>query len=263
MTDGPLYLTRARLRTRRGEALASIAPILIAGASGDAAANGHRIVWMLFQETPDAGGVGNWRAPADGDGFLWRDEGDGRYLVLSRRPPTDPHNLFDLDEPKEFTPSLAIGDRLRFVLRANPTIATKSAVGCVKGEAKRRQRGQRVDVAMHALKSIPETDWEMKTGRAFERDGLVTRTVSDWLDRQGERAGFRRVADAPFSAANYIQVQIERRARNRAQRPAGISVVDLAGEIEVTDPSAFLAKLPLGFGSAKAFGCGLMLIRRA
>ena len=33
--------------------------------------------------------------------------------------------------------------------------------------------------------------------------------------------------------------------------------------IEVTDPPAFLARLAAGFGRAKAFGCGLMLIRRA
>lgn len=265
MTTGKLYLSRARLRARRGEALASIAPILIAGGAGDAAANGHRIVWMLFQETPDAGGSGNWRASVDGDGFLWRDEGDGRYLVLSRKRPTDSHGLFDLDEPKEFAPSLAIGDRLRFVLRANPTIAIKAEGGKGKPDEKARRRGKRVDVVMHALRHVPETDWDAKTGRAFERDRLVTRTASDWLDRQGERAGFRRDPDAPFIADNYTQVQIERRSgyRNQKGRPAGISVVDLEGHITVTDPAAFLAKLPLGFGSAKAFGCGLMLIRRA
>jgi CRISPR system Cascade subunit CasE len=70
-------------------------------------------------------------------------------------------------------------------------------------------------------------------------------------------------SEASFSAEGYTKIQIERTTRRSARRPAGISVVDLAGEIEVTDPSAFLARLPLGFGSAKAFGCGLMLIRRA
>ena len=40
-------------------------------------------------------------------------------------------------------------------------------------------------------------------------------------------------------------------------------LTDLTGEIAVTDPKAFLAKLAQGFGRAKGFGCGLMLIRRA
>ena len=35
------------------------------------------------------------------------------------------------------------------------------------------------------------------------------------------------------------------------------------GVVEVTDPTAFLSRLAQGFGSAKAFGNGLMLIRRA
>lgn len=40
-------------------------------------------------------------------------------------------------------------------------------------------------------------------------------------------------------------------------------ILDLVGRIEITDPAVFLAQLPLGFGPATAFGCGLMLIRRA
>jgi CRISPR system Cascade subunit CasE len=33
--------------------------------------------------------------------------------------------------------------------------------------------------------------------------------------------------------------------------------------LQVTDPAAFLAKVASGFGPQKAFGCGLMLLRRA
>jgi hypothetical protein len=33
--------------------------------------------------------------------------------------------------------------------------------------------------------------------------------------------------------------------------------------IEVTAPEAFMYRLLCGFGRAKAFGCGLMLLRRA
>jgi CRISPR system Cascade subunit CasE len=32
--------------------------------------------------------------------------------------------------------------------------------------------------------------------------------------------------------------------------------------LEVTEPQAFVAAVLRGFGKAKAFGCGLMLIRR-
>ncbi|MEQ1713035.1 MAG: type I-E CRISPR-associated protein Cas6/Cse3/CasE, partial [Hyphomicrobium sp.] len=57
----------------------------------------------------------------------------------------------------------------------------------------------------------------------------------------------------------YTQIGVER----KRGRPAGFSVIDMEGRIEITDPVSFLAKLAQGFGSAKAFGNGLMLIRRA
>jgi CRISPR system Cascade subunit CasE len=49
----------------------------------------------------------------------------------------------------------------------------------------------------------------------------------------------------------------------KRRRQPQFGVLDLAGTIEVTDSDAFLAALAQGFGRAKAFGCGLMLIRRA
>ena len=39
-------------------------------------------------------------------------------------------------------------------------------------------------------------------------------------------------------------------------------ILDFLGTIEVTEPDQFLEALHRGFGRAKAFGCGLMLIRR-
>jgi len=251
-----LYLSRARLRARRGEALASIAPLLLPDGERERHAAAHRIVWLLFQEEADAGRTQNWREGKHG--FLWRDDGDGNYLVLSRQRPTDPKGLFELDS-KAFDPHLAEGDRLRFALRANPIAARQTPEARAAGA-----RGKRVDVIMDSLKPIPSTDWLGKTGRAFERDRIVVAASRHWLARQGERYGFALRRDASFAAAGYRQIQVERRSTRRvARRPAGFSVVDLAGEIEITDPSAFLARLPLGFGSAKAFGCGMMLIRRA
>lgn len=253
-----LFLSRARLRTRRGEALASVAPLLIPDGARERHAAQHRIVWLLFQAEPDIGRAFDWRQGEHG--FLWRDDGNGHLLILSRQRPTDPNGLFDLDS-KPFEPELAAGDRLRFALRANPVAARKPPR--LTGQVIPRVRGRRVDVVMDALKPIPETDRDARTGRAYERDRIVLSATRDWLSRQGAGHGFALRSEATFSAEGYTQVQIERGTRRDARRPAGFSVVDLAGEIEITDPAVFLARLPLGFGSAKAFGCGLMLIRRA
>jgi CRISPR system Cascade subunit CasE len=238
-----LYLSRARLRAARGETLSAVAPLLIPDDPKRQAGHAHRVLWLLFQDAPNT--------TRD---FLWRDDGRGRYLILSRRPPSDPHGLFELDT-KPFEPLLSAGDRLAFSLRANPVITTKRA-GTKPGK-RGRPRGTRVDVVMDALRSVPSTDWKAGKGRAFERDRIASESGMAWLRRQGERAGFKLVR-APV-VDGYTQIPLER----RQGRPAGFSVLNLKGEIEITDPTAFLHKLPSGFGSAKAFGCGLMLIRRA
>ena len=66
-------------------------------------------------------------------------------------------------------------------------------------------------------------------------------------------------------ADNYDQIRLSRGPDGKGprQRPLTFSVLDLEGELEVTDPALFLRSLAAGFGRAKAFGCGLMLIRRA
>jgi len=232
-----LYLSRARLRSARGEVLSAVAPLLIPDDPRHRAGHAHRILWLLFQDRIDA--------KRD---FLWRDEGNGRYLVQSHRPPVDPNGLFEL-ETKPFAPHLEPGDKLSFALRVNPVAARK---GDLKpSDRARRTRGKRVDVVMDALRAVPKGE------RAAVRDGIAAKAGEAWLARQGATSGFR-LACSP-SVSGYTQIPVER----RSGRPAGFSVLDLAGEIEITDPPAFLARLAKGFGSAKAFGNGLMLIRRA
>ncbi len=235
----PLHLSRVRLATLRGEALASIAPLLMPSDPDKRPAHAHRVLWLLFQDIPDA----------ERD-FLWRDEGDGRFMLLSHRPPTDPKGLFDI-QTKVFAPELEAGDRLAFVLRANPVIRLDQQETRTTGSGRVTPKRKKVDVVMHALHEVPAGR------RAAQREGIATRATSDWLTAQGALAGFRPVGS--ITADAYTQVGIER----RRGRPAGFSSIDIAGTIEVTDPAAFLAKLARGFGSAKAFGCGLMLIRRA
>lgn len=235
-----LYLSRARLRAARGEALSAIAPLLIPDDPKQQAGYAHRVLWLLFQDIPDA--------KRD---FLWRDEGGGKYMILSHRPPTDPHHLFDL-ETKAFAPSLKAGDRLAFSLRANPVVARKQArTADVLERHGPRARGQKVDVVMDALKAVRPQQ------RAALRDEIAAKAGSEWLAKQGLASGF--TLSAPPLVDGYAQQPVER----RRGRPAGFSVLNLSGVLEVTEPQLFVARLSRGFGSAKAFGNGLMLIRRA
>ena len=231
-----MHISRARLRASRGEALSAIAPLLIPDDPRKQVSHAHRILWLLFQDIPDA--------VRD---FLWRDEGKGKYMILSARPPVDPLGLFDLDS-KPFEPVLQAGDRLAFSLRANPVVARKGAL--TKADHDQRKRGKRVDVVMDALKSVPTKD------RAAVRDQIATDVAAQWLMKQGLASGFK--LPRPPLVDGYVQVPVER----RKGQAAGFSALNMSGILEISDPVAFLSRLPKGFGSAKAFGNGLMLIRR-
>jgi CRISPR system Cascade subunit CasE len=233
-----LFLTRAGLR--RDAATAAIRPLLVSDDPDKSIAIGHRLVWSLFADGP-----GRTRD------FLWREEGEGRFMILSARAPSDPHGLFEL-ATQEFAPSLAAGDRLRFVLRANATKAAKPA-----GEG---TRGERIDVVMAALKGI-----EKGSERADARPALAEAEGRSWLAAAGARSGFSLEGDGPL-VRGYRVVRLPRESRRNGKGKAGevtLGVLDFDGVLAVTDPARFTDALAAGFGRAKSFGCGLMLIRRA
>ncbi len=225
------YLSRLTLkRTPSAQALAALLNPQDAGRRLDAH---HRLLWTAFAGDPDA--------TRD---FLWRDEGEGRFLVLSPQPP-HAAELFEEPEVKAFAPVLHPGDQLAFVLRANATRTVKTNKIAAGGKRARAHH----DVVMERLHLLPRSE------RAAERMPLAQDAAQDWLASIGARHGF---------AANSIAARgyrvLEPRTRGRGPR---FGILDLEGEITVTDPAAFLSQLARGFGRAKAFGCGLMLIRRA
>jgi len=233
--DPAWFLTRVALRRDAG--VAALAPLLLPDEDGARAEASHRLVWSLF--------------PGDADAtrdFLYREEGRGRvgrFTILSRRRPVDLHGLFAMEEPKIFAPALKAGDRLAFALRANPTVERKEP-----GQT----RSLRSDVVMHRLKPIPKGD------RAKMRDTLTREAIRNWLERQALRSGFQLVCtETTLRVDGYDQVRLPR----RKGKPILFSRVDTEGVLEITDPAEFIRRVTGGFGRAKAFGCGLMLIRRA
>ncbi|MCB1387901.1 MAG: type I-E CRISPR-associated protein Cas6/Cse3/CasE [Rhodobacteraceae bacterium] len=222
-----MSLFLSRLRLSRAPSTRALDALLNPAGEGPRIDAHHRLLWAAFADGP-----GRTRD------FLWRDEGAGVFLTLSTRPPA-PSELFEPPEVKPFAPQLSAGDQLAFSLRANATRARKG-VG-------------RVDVVMDALHAVP------KGQRAPERMVAAQAAGTEWLAGQGDRAGFRLLAVA---VGDYSVVALPgHRGARRGQPQFGI--LDMTGAIEVTDPAALLPALAQGFGRAKAFGCGLMLIRRA
>lgn len=235
-----LYLSRLQLlRDPSVEALSALLDPDDPGRRMDAQ---HRLLWSAFAGDPDA--------PRD---FLWRAEGQGRFITLSRRPPVA-GALFARPEIRDFAPDLRLGDRLAFVLRANATKdrASQRATRSVD-PARRRQPHRRVDVVMDALFHVAPEE------RAGRRMDIAAQVGAEWLAGQGSRAGF---ALGEVTVADYSVVALPGHRGARKGQPQ-FGVMDLTGIIVVTDPTALIDRIASGFGRARAFGCGLMLIRRA
>jgi CRISPR system Cascade subunit CasE len=194
----------------------------------------HRLVWSWFGDHPDR----------ERD-FLYRHEGEGlttRFFTLSARPPVDPGGLWRI-ESKPFAPRLSPGERLMFSLRANPT--RKKSGG--------QNQGKRHDVVMNAKVAARSSGDE-----PLPVAELIETTCIDWLSSRAQRCGFE-MAGGDVRTDGYRPVRFPRGPR---QPDASVTMVDFEGRITIRDPSQFIEALTAGIGPAKAFGCGLMLIRR-
>jgi CRISPR system Cascade subunit CasE len=220
------WLSRARLR--RDAPVMALARLLVPDSAARPAAM-HHLVWSLFADGPERR-----------RDFLWREEAPGRFMTLSRRPPVNIEGLFELDS-QPFAPVLSPGDRLGFTLRANPVVARATAAS---------ERGKRHDVVMDVLKSVEPGQ------RAEARPEAVLTAGRAWLARQGAAHGFE--PEGLTAVDGYDRVVIPR----ETGKAAVFGVLDISGVLTVRDPARFLAAQESGFGRARAFGCGLMLIRR-
>lgn len=232
-----LWFSRLTLSSDPGNA--ALSTLLDPRDEGQAMNAHHALLWALFSD-----GAERRRD------FLWRADSKGRFFTLSEREP-QPHPLFEPPETKAFAPELSAGDRLSFVLRANAT-RDQAAISRLPRE-ERRGKSRRVDLVMQLLKDIPQRE------RAKARQELAEEAAAEWFARQGAAHGF---SPESLNVEGYRRIAIPREGR-KAKHAVQLGVLDLAGELKVTDPAAFTARLGQGFGRSRAFGCGLMMIRRA
>ena len=93
--------------------------------------------------------------------------------------------------------------------------------------------------------------------RADRRLATVRDQGIAWLGRQADRSGSR-FTPATCEVDGYDQRRI---ARKGSAAPLSYSTLDFEGVLTVTDPATLLPAIARGFGAAKAYGCGLLLIR--
>ncbi len=205
---------------------------LAAVAAADAYAD-HQLIWSFFpRDDPKRS-------------FLFRKmEARGRpsFVVVSPEEPVSPSPAW-LVESKPYTPRLREGQRLAFSLRANPVIRRRTDDG--------RQR--RDDVVMDAKKRFKEAH----PGEPAPMQRLIQEAGTAWLEARAQRLGFA-IDPRLVRCEGYRQ---HRLTRGRG-KPVRFSTVDMEGLLTVTDPERFAKTLVTGVGPSKAFGCGLLLVKR-
>lgn len=189
----------------------------------------HQWLWRFF---PSAEG-----APRDHI-FRRSDQGQSmRFYVVSKRAP-EPFSEAWSVRTKPYAPQLQAGDELEFELKANPVVTRQH-----EGKHKRH------DVVMDAKRRAQAEGIAPASGYALLRSACAA-----WLQSQGSRHGFG-FDEEDLSVDCYAQHAAK-------QGQLRFSSVEFRGRLTVTQPEAFQAMLVNGLGHAKAFGCGLMLVRR-
>lgn len=202
----------------------------------------HQWLWQFFPS--------NEGQPRD---FIFRRHAEQqipRFYVVSQRPPMAFSEAWQV-QSRSYDPQLLEGQRLSFQLCANPVVTKKNSAGT----------SQRHDVVMQAKKQLLaerglnfDAKWkdlpdEGSKPLLYE---LIQKSCMAWLQSRAGKHGFE-----------VLTASVDAYQQNRAgKRDIRFSTVDFSGELMVTHPILLQQALFNGLGHAKAFGCGLLLVKR-
>lgn len=182
----------------------------------------HRLLWRLFPEDADA--------PRE---FLFRvghsDRNHAEVLMQSLKKPDRSSAEAKVLGWKDFPLALHTGQRLRFLLIANPikTIIDEAGRKKEDGETKKCR-----------VPLIREEDRQTWIERKFQ-----------------EAAAFETLTIAPLCALRF--------RKGKEDRAGKIQPVSFQGVLNVKDPEIMKDLIHDGIGPAKAFGCGLLSLAKA
>ena len=186
----------------------------------------HRRLWTLFPNQPFES---RQDAQSARQGFLFRVEeqhagGPLRALVQSRWAPVATDGVAVVG-CREFSPQPRLGQTLAFLLTANP------------------------------VKTIVDTERESKPGKTGTKCRVPLLREDEqllWLTRKlGEAAEILSPVARGHAPIHF----------RKGGQPGKVAQVTFEGLLRVRDSVSLLMQLENGVGHAKAFGCGLLLVR--
>ncbi|MBF0559810.1 MAG: type I-E CRISPR-associated protein Cas6/Cse3/CasE [Nitrospirae bacterium] len=200
----------------------------------------HRMVWNLFTDSP-----------ARQRDFVYRLDENGNsptIYTLSSRPPEHTGDIWNI-ETKNYDPKITDGNRFSFILRAN-AVVTKKPYTPDENPKKRKRH----DVVMEAVMQLRKSGED-----GPPKASIVQEEGVKWLKWKAEKRGFFFESSSDVCVDSYQQHSF---SKSKGDGLVKFSTFDFRGVLTVKDSTLFLEALYKGIGSAKGFGCGMLLIRR-
>ena len=291
-----MYFSRVKIRSNIKE-LSELARIFKGDSHGV-----HRLLWGLFPEQEQRTFLYREEIAREQLGALPAVRGEPIYYLVSQTKPVEQEGSLFKIESKDYRPQLEIGQRLGFDCRVNPVVtrqvkkhdvvmdaqlqflsslikslqlepllSTKPDKGEYKklllangGEALNQRLTELLANDLSYAERVRHTpvfsdklEWAIKAH--------IDMALENWLKKQGERLGFELALDddglSKLQNSSYLWHGLPEKAKKKGDK-SGFSAVDFSGELQITDVEKFQQALFQGIGHAKAFGCGLLMIRR-
>jgi len=203
------------------------------GASSDINYRTHQQLWKLFPN-----GKSGKRT------FLYRKElatSKSFFIIVSVDEPVEDGSIWQVDT-KQYEPKLTVGQQLAFSLRANP-IKTK------RDENGKQKRHDVVMELKRKTENLPMQKLEQSAG-------------GEWIKSRSNRNGFE-LKENSLIVSGYRQHHLFKKKKpDEKKDDIRFSTLDFTGILKITDVEIFTNMLYKGIGSAKGFGCGLMMVKR-
>lgn len=287
-----MYFSRVRLRPEilKSSQLNRVLESNVYGA--------HRLLWDLFS-AQQRSYLFREEIAREQLSELSHARGESIYYLVSKDKPVEPENLLFVIEAKAYQPQLSVGQWLHFECRVNPVVTRndkkhdvvmdaqlvflKALIKKFSLETELRSKPKKQDYKKLLLAKGGEPlnqylqdllDADIRYAERLQHISTIANklewaikeqidsVIENWWKRQGERCGFQLMFDdnglSKFQNSAYHWHALPEKGKQ-----AGFSSVDLVGELQITDVEKFATALFNGIGRSKAFGCGLLMIRRA
>lgn len=262
----------------------------------------HQLLWDLFPEQDKRTFLYREEIAREQIGPAPTVRGEPVYYIVSQAKPVEAASSLFKVECKEYAPQLSRGQCLQFDCRVNPVVSRLGKKHDVVMDAQLqfltsllKSHGLESSLPAKTDKGVYKKLLLEKGGAALEAElsellaadrryaerlgqisgvadklewaikARVDQALVNWMIKQGERCGFELLVGddglPKLQNSAYVWHGLQQKAVKKAEK-SGFSSVDFSGELQITDVEAFRQTLFTGLGRAKAFGCGLLMVRR-